>query len=88
MSHGKTPRAIDDLDDIYRYTFENFGEAQADKYLTELEAVFDLLADFSNMGPRYRGRTRRFLHGKHIILYRTEQGPDLDCPLVVTLEFR
>ena len=53
MNYRKTLRAEDDLKAIHRYTSENFGETQADEYLLELDAVFELLASFPNMGPRY-----------------------------------
>lgn len=34
------PRAQIDLEDIWRYTLDNWGEAQADRYLGELFAAF------------------------------------------------
>lgn len=76
MAHRLLPRAERDLASIYEYTFLNFGEAQADKYLLELERVFELIADFPSIGPTFSGATRRFVYGKHIILYRVE-GKDV-----------
>ena len=70
MRHRITARAERDLKDIYRYTVETFGHNQAEKYLRELDAVFELLGDYPNMGRVYEGRTHQFVHGKHIILYR------------------
>ncbi|MEQ1953656.1 type II toxin-antitoxin system RelE/ParE family toxin [Mesorhizobium sp. CN2-181] len=70
MRHRITARAERDLKDIYRYTVEAFGDKQAEKYLRELDAVFELLGDYPNMGRVYEGRTHQFVHGKHIILYR------------------
>jgi len=70
MRHRITARAERDLKDIYRYTVETFGHNQAEKYLRELDAVFELLGDYPNMGRAYEGRTQQFVHGKHIILYR------------------
>lgn len=70
MRHRITHRAERDLKDIYRYTFENFGHTQAEKYLRELDAVFELLGDYPSMGRFYEGRTHQFVHGRHIILYR------------------
>lgn len=70
MRHRITARAERDLKDIYRYTVETFGHNQAEKYLRELDAVFELLGDYPNMGRVYEGRTQQFVHGKHIILYR------------------
>lgn len=76
MIYKKTLRAERDLKDIYHYTFRNFGETQANKYLLELDAVFELLAGYPNIGRAYKGRTFQFVHGKHIILYRRE-GEDV-----------
>ena len=70
MRHDITRRAERDLKDIYRYTFESFGLRQADKYLRELDAVFELIGDNPRMGRVYEGRTHQFVHGKHISLYR------------------
>ena len=73
MRHRITQRAERDLLDIYRYTVETFGPNQADKYLRELEAVFELIAEYPRVGRTYEGETRQFVHGKHIILYRIGQ---------------
>lgn len=70
MRHRLTQRAERDLQDIYQYTVDQFGERQAEKYLRELDGVFGLLAGFPNAGRVYAGPTHQFVHGKHIILYR------------------
>ncbi|PWV99970.1 toxin ParE1/3/4 [Hoeflea marina] len=70
MRHRITQRAERDLKDIHRYTVDTFGLAQAEKYLRELDAVFQILGHYPNMGRIYEGRTHQFVHGKHIILYR------------------
>lgn len=70
MRHKITQRAERDLRDIYRYTYQTFGESQAAKYLRELDRVFGLLADNPRMGRFYEGKTHQFVHGKHIIIYR------------------
>lgn len=72
MNHRISVRAEGDLKSIYHYTFEEFGERQADKYLLELDAVFELISDQPRIGRSYKGHTRQFIHGKHIILYRVE----------------
>lgn len=74
MAHRLTRRSVRDLKDIYVYTYSAFGEKQAAKYLRELDAVFETIADNPNIGRRYLGRTYQFVHGKHIILYRLEKG--------------
>ena len=50
MRHRITQRAERDLKDIYRYTFDSFGERQAEKYLLELNAVFRLIGENPRMG--------------------------------------
>ncbi len=70
MGYKVRPFADRQLREIYRYTYKNFGETQADKYLLELDAVFEMIADNPHIGRSYIGETRQFLHGKHIILYR------------------
>ena len=65
-----TDRAERDLKDIYRYTAGMFGHRQAESYLRELDAVFDLIGDYPGIGRVYEGRTHQFVHGRHIILYR------------------
>lgn len=74
MRHRITQRAEADLKDIFRYTVQTFGMRQAEKYLRELDAVFELIGDHPEIGRLYEGRTRHFLHGKHIILYRILAG--------------
>ena len=72
MGYKLTLRAEHDLKEIYRYTLETFGKAQAEKYLRELDSVFVLLSEYPNMGRLYDGVTHQFVHGKHIILYRAQ----------------
>ncbi len=50
-----SPKAIADLEDIYTQGLEQFGPAQADRYLNELYGRFQLLAEF----PGIAGPSRR-----------------------------
>ena len=70
MRYRLTVRAEHDLREIYRHSLAAFGERQAETYLRELDAVFDLLNDHPSIGRTYHGATRQFVHGSHIILYR------------------
>jgi len=45
-----SPRARQDLIDIWVYTFENWGEIQADRYLCELEGGLRQLAEAPDGG--------------------------------------
>ncbi|EAA7440609.1 type II toxin-antitoxin system RelE/ParE family toxin [Salmonella enterica] len=40
-----TPKAEDDLEAIWHYDWQHFGEAQADKYTDNLSAIFQLQGD-------------------------------------------
>lgn len=39
-----TPKAEEDLETIWDYSFRQFGMAQADEYISRLAAIFDVLA--------------------------------------------
>lgn len=74
-----TRQADQHLGDIYLYTAERFGRAQADTYLQEFTATFDLLADNPRMGraaDHVRPGLRRHEHAGHVIFYR-ETGEGL-----------
>lgn len=69
----KRARAEQDLIDIWLYTFERWGEAQADAYLDELGQGIANLArtpkigvDYSQIRPGYR----RYGINRHRIYYR------------------
>lgn len=65
--------AVVDLEDIYDYTVDNFGDEQAADYLTELEVAFDCLSNNPELG-RLRNEIRKGLRsiakGSHTIFYR------------------
>jgi toxin ParE1/3/4 len=42
--------AIDDLREIGKYTLENYGKTQRDKYLDGLKERFELLSNNPNFG--------------------------------------
>jgi len=46
----KRPRARQDLKDIWCYSFKKWGEAQADKYLAELDAGITQLRENPRLG--------------------------------------
>jgi toxin ParE1/3/4 len=50
MSFRLTREAEEDVTNIYRYSVENFGEAQADTYHDGLTDCFRLLADTPLIG--------------------------------------
>ena len=66
-------RADRDLTEIYTYTFEKFGERQADRYLLKLHDCLQHLAQEPGAGRPVRevaGDYRRFDCGSHGIFYQ------------------
>lgn len=69
------PRAEDDLGDIWTYTVDMHGEAQAETYLRGLDGAFRLLAEF----PEIARMRREFVppvqihpYCRRLIVYRDE----------------
>ena len=64
--------AINDLNDIWDYTFEKWSENQADKYYATIKFACNGIGDNPNIGKEYTGISRNLLglkSGKHIIFY-------------------
>jgi toxin ParE1/3/4 len=78
MSFRLTHEAEADVADIYRYSFENFGETQADTYHDSLSECFRLLANTPLLDRDYsaiRPGLRRYEHESHSVYYRlTDRG--------------
>ena len=67
-------RAIDDLNNIWLYTFEEWSEKQADKYYDELISDCAEIAENPNLGKNYEEISNQLLglkSNRHIIFYRT-----------------
>jgi len=65
-------KADEDLAGIYRFSYERFGEAQADAYLTALEECFMALAKNPALGRSadiIRKNYFRYEHISHSIFY-------------------
>jgi toxin ParE1/3/4 len=67
-----TPRAARDLDEIARWTLEQWGVARMERYLRALNARFEWLAQHPKAG-RARDDVaagyRSFAEGQHLIFY-------------------
>lgn len=66
--------AADDLIEIYVYTYQEFGERQAEAYTGEIEAKFSMLADSPKIGTvlaEIPGDYRQSVFRSHVIVYRT-----------------
>ncbi len=67
-----TPRAFDDLKNIARYTRQQWGEEQRDRYLGALDSRFGWLAEHPNSGkhrPDIQDGYFCFPQGSHLIFY-------------------
>ena len=73
----KTVEAEQDLINIWSYTYKNWGDEQADKYLDGLEKGFKLLAEtplISRPRDEFIYPVRIHLYAHHLIIY--EALPD------------
>ncbi len=72
-----TKKAVEDLSDIWNFTFENWSERQADKYYQLLIESFTEIAENSIPGKNYDTiieSLRGFKVGRHIVFYREMEG--------------
>jgi toxin ParE1/3/4 len=70
-------RAEADLLRIGDYTLRKWGKAQTARYIDELEACCQTLANNPALGrlcDDVRPALRRHEHGKHVVFYRQERG--------------
>ena len=66
-------KAIDDLNDIWSYTFDQWSENQADKYYAAIKLACSRIGENPNSGKKYVGLSENLLGikaGKHIIFYQ------------------
>src|SRR5690606_11643289 len=74
-------KAIDDLNDIWRYTFENWSAKQADKYYESLEFACLQIGENPELGKEYKGISNKLLGlrtGKHIIFYQVVSVDEIE----------
>lgn len=68
-----TNLAVQDLSDIWNYTFDHWSERQGDNYHEQLTNAFECVARNHQQGRNYEG-IRRDLFGfkvnRHIVFYR------------------
>ncbi len=72
-----TVAADRDLQEIFEFSVEAFGEAQAVRYLSSLDKCFRRLADLPGLGRSIEALRRgyyRFEHQKHAVFYTPRQS--------------
>jgi toxin ParE1/3/4 len=70
------PRAQADLDEIWDYTAERWGQEQAETYTRQLWRNIQAIADQPSLGrgcDEVRAGYRLFPSGSHILLYRLHE---------------
>ena len=72
-SYFLTNKAVDDLSDIWNYTFDKWSESQADIYYQTLIDDCQKISNKPKIGKNYNGIINRLFGlktGRHIIFYR------------------
>lgn len=67
-----TPKALADLDDIWRYTAETWSPDQADAYIDDLVRTFEVIAATPTLDrdrPDFSPPVRVHAHRSHLIVY-------------------
>jgi toxin ParE1/3/4 len=76
-----SPKAQDDLRDIWDYTAERWGAEQANEYLRILQRAIEVVADEPRRGrscDEVRKGYRKYSAGSHMLIYRKiETGIDI-----------
>lgn len=69
-----SPKANDDLEEIFEYSFNNWGINQAEKYQDDLYNAMLLISNNPNIGVDYyfKEGCRKFHINKHFIFYKLE----------------
>ncbi|MEX0828611.1 MAG: type II toxin-antitoxin system RelE/ParE family toxin [Nitrospirales bacterium] len=66
------PRALHDLEDIYKYSLGQWGRARAEAYLSEINRAFEALANHDKLGRDYsrvRADLLAYNIAAHVIFY-------------------
>lgn len=81
-----TNKAIDDLSEIWNYTFDYWSEHQADIYYKLLIENCREIANRPNLGKNYDGILNRLLGlraGRHIIFYRELNSNEVEITRIL-----
>lgn len=81
-----TNKAVDDLTQIWNYTFDKWSESQADKYYNMLLDNCEEVANSPDLGKNYSGVTKNLLGfnaGAHIIFYRRIEETEIEITRIL-----
>lgn len=74
-------KAIDDLNSIWKYTYEKWSEPQADNYYRAIKLVCKKIGDYPSKGVLYKylgDDIHGVRAGKHIIFYKIKSQQDVE----------
>ena len=77
VSYALRPRARRDLDHIWSYTTERWGEAQAERYINDLRSTLERVAADPARGrpcEDIRAGYFKIASGSHLVFYRVRTG--------------
>lgn len=81
-----TNKAVDDLTQIWNYTFDKWSESQADKYYHMLIDNCQEVANSPDFGKNYSGVTEDLFGlkvGRHIIFYRRIEDTEIEITRIL-----
>lgn len=76
-----TNKAVDDLSDIWNYTFDTWSEGQADIYYNMLIDICRNIAENPKLGKSYEevaADLYGIIAGKHIVFYRNASDESVE----------
>ena len=82
-----TTKAVNDLSNIYEYTYHFWSENQADKYYEELISFCEMLSENPNIGKNYKEIASDifgFLANRHIIFYRILNVNEIEITRIIS----
>lgn len=81
-----TKKAIEDLSNIWDYTFEEWSEQQADRYYQMLIGNFNEISQNPDLGKNYTDIVSSlfgFKAGKHVIFYRKLSSKEVEITRIL-----
>jgi len=72
FKYALSNKAVEDLKDIWNYTYDFWSEKQADKYYGELINIFQRIAKKPSIGKNYKqidSSIFGYSYKKHIVFY-------------------
>lgn len=81
-----TKKALQDLSEIWNYTYDVWSELQADKYYRQLLEWCQKLAEKPQIGRNYDNileKLRGFKVNRHIIFYRITENDEIEIARIL-----